>query len=121
MYPQSVPLTIVETVLKESDDLVILGVNFDSKLTIEKHLRSFSRGASQRIGVLRKSWRVLYPEWPHRQGGCLACCGCTFDSRWGTGIYYARSAQGALPMRVGGATTQLDPPSLTPLSVAGCG
>ena len=20
------------------------------------------------------------PEWPHRQGGCLACCGCTFDS-----------------------------------------
>ena len=23
---------------------------------------------------------VLYPEWPHRQGGCLACCGCTFDS-----------------------------------------
>ena len=22
----------------------------------------------------------LYPEWPHRQGGCLACCGCTFDS-----------------------------------------
>ena len=23
---------------------------------------------------------TLYPEWPHRQGGCLACCGCTFDS-----------------------------------------
>ena len=23
----------------------------------------------------------LYPEWPHRQGGCLACCGCTFESR----------------------------------------
>ena len=22
----------------------------------------------------------LYPEWPHRPGGCLACCGCTFDS-----------------------------------------
>ena len=22
----------------------------------------------------------IYPEWPHRQGGCLACCGCTFDS-----------------------------------------
>ena len=20
------------------------------------------------------------PEWPHRQGGCLACCDCTFDS-----------------------------------------
>ena len=22
----------------------------------------------------------LYPEWPHRQGGCLACFGFTFDS-----------------------------------------
>ena len=22
----------------------------------------------------------IYPEWPHRQGGCLACCGSTFDS-----------------------------------------
>ena len=26
---------------------------------------------------------ILYPEWPHGQGGCLACCGCTFESRWG--------------------------------------
>ena len=24
---------------------------------------------------------ILYPERPHRQGGCLACFGCTFDSR----------------------------------------
>ena len=23
---------------------------------------------------------LLYSECPHRQGGCLACCGCTFDS-----------------------------------------
>ena len=23
----------------------------------------------------------LYPEWPHRQGGCFACCGCTFQQR----------------------------------------
>ena len=30
-------------------------------------------------------------------------------------------AQGVLPMRVGGATSQLDLPFLTPLSVAGCG
>ena len=29
MYPQSPPLTIGGTVLKESDDLVILGVTFD--------------------------------------------------------------------------------------------
>ena len=36
-------------------------------------------------------------------------------------IYYARGDQGLLPMRVGGATSQLDLPSLMPLSVAGCG
>ena len=37
MHPQSPPLTIGRTVLKESDDLVILGVTFDSKMTFEKH------------------------------------------------------------------------------------
>ena len=52
------PLTIGGTVLKESDDLVILGVTFDSKMTFEKHLRSVSRAASQRLGILRKSWSV---------------------------------------------------------------
>ena len=34
MHLQSPPLTICETVLKESDDLVILGVTFDSKLPL---------------------------------------------------------------------------------------
>ena len=29
MHPQSAPLTIIGTVLKESDDLVILGVTFN--------------------------------------------------------------------------------------------
>ena len=33
MHPQSPPLIIDGTVLKESDDLDILGVTFDSKLT----------------------------------------------------------------------------------------
>ena len=42
MHPQSPPLTIDGTVLKESDDLDILGATFDSKLTFEKHLRSVS-------------------------------------------------------------------------------
>ena len=60
MYPQSTPLTIGRTVLKESDDLVILGVTFDSKMTLEKHLRSVSRAASQTLGILRKSWRVFH-------------------------------------------------------------
>ena len=38
-----------------------------------------------------------------------------------TDLYYGSGAQGVLPMRVRGATSQLDLPSLTPLSVAGCG
>ena len=48
------------TVLKESDDLVIVGVTFDSKATFEKHLRSVSRAASQRFGILNKSFRVFH-------------------------------------------------------------
>ena len=55
MHPQSPPFAIGGTVLKESDDLVILGVTFDSKMTFEKHLRSVSTAASQRLGNLRKS------------------------------------------------------------------
>ena len=60
MHPQSPPLTIGGTVLKVSDDLVILGVTSDSKMTFEKHLRLVSRAASQRLGILRKSWRVFH-------------------------------------------------------------
>ena len=48
--------------MKESDDLVILGVTFDSKMTFEKHLRSVSRVAFQRLGILRKSWQVFH-DW----------------------------------------------------------
>ena len=53
MHPQSPALTIGGTVLKESDDLVILGVTF------EKHLRSVSRAASLWLGIL-KSWQVFH-------------------------------------------------------------
>ena len=60
LHPQSPPLTIGGTVLNESDDLVILGVTFDSKINFEKHLRSVSRAASERLGIMRKSWRVFH-------------------------------------------------------------
>ena len=60
MHPQSPELTIGRTVLKGSDDLVILGVTFDSNMSLEKHLRSVSRAASQRLGILRKSWQVFH-------------------------------------------------------------
>ena len=58
MRLQSLPLTIDGTVLKESDDLVILGVTYDSKMTVEEHLPLVSRASSQTLGILRKSWRV---------------------------------------------------------------
>ena len=54
MHPHYPPLTIDGTVLKRSDDLDILGVTFDSKLTFENHLCSVSRAASQRLCILKK-------------------------------------------------------------------
>ena len=47
-------------VLKESDDLDVLGVTFDSKMIFEKHLRWVFRAASQRLGILRKSLQVFH-------------------------------------------------------------
>ena len=48
------------TVLKESADLVILGVMCDDKMTFEKHLRSVSSDAAQRLGITRKSLKVFH-------------------------------------------------------------
>ena len=62
MHPQSPLLIIGGTVLKESDHHVILGVTFDSKMIFEKHLRSVSRAASQRFGILRKSGQVFHDK-----------------------------------------------------------
>ena len=62
MHPRSPALTVTigGTLLKESDDLVILGVTFDAKMTFEKHLLSVSRAASQWLGILRKSWQIFH-------------------------------------------------------------
>ena len=60
MHPQSSSLTIGGTVLKETDEIVILGVTFDFMRTFEKHLRSVSRAASQRLGILRKSCQAFH-------------------------------------------------------------
>ena len=50
MHPRSSPLTIdlmtLTIDLKGSDDIVVLGVTFDLKMTFETHLRSVSRAAS---------------------------------------------------------------------------
>ena len=60
MHPQSVSLTIGGIVLEGSDDLDILRVSFDYKMTFEKLLRLVSTAASQRHGILRKSCRVFH-------------------------------------------------------------
>ena len=74
----------------------------------------------QMLGKCMASNRNL--NTPSGRIGKAAFCGCTFDSHWGcTDLCFARGSQGILPMRVRGATSQLDLRSLTPLSVAGCG
>ena len=60
VHPQLTPLTLDGTVLKESADLVILGVKFYTKMTFQKHLRSVSSAAAQRLGIMRKSWQVFH-------------------------------------------------------------
>ena len=52
LHPESTPLILDGTVLKESDDLVMLGVAFGTKMTFETDLCSVSRAAVQRIGMI---------------------------------------------------------------------
>ena len=59
VHPQLTPLTLNGTVLKESADLVILGVTFDAKMAFERHLRSGSSAVAQRLGIMRKSWQAF--------------------------------------------------------------
>ena len=78
MHPQLPALTIAGTVLNESEDLVILGVTFHSKMTFEKHLCSVSRAASQWLGILRKSWQVFHDRL--FLGDALGVLSCQFWS-----------------------------------------
>ena len=72
---------------------------------LSSHYRICDNALSGRIGKVVASHAAVVRSIP------LRC----------TDLYYARGAQGVLPIRVGGATSQLDLPSLTSLSVAGCG
>ena len=64
IHRQSPALTIDRTVLKESDDLVILGVTFDFKMTFEKHFARFLEhllnGLLIVIFLASKSWQVFH-------------------------------------------------------------
>ena len=54
-----VTLTINGTVLEESDDLYILLVTFDSKVTYDIAFHSICTAASRKLGISKKSWRVF--------------------------------------------------------------
>ena len=60
VHPQLTPLTLDGTVLKESADLVILGVPFDATMNFDNHIHSVSSSAAQRFGIMRKSWQVFH-------------------------------------------------------------
>ena len=61
--------------MKESDDLVILGVSFDAKMTFKKyHCFVSARVATQRLGIMKKSWQVFHDRSLHlRSSGALSC------------------------------------------------
>ena len=59
---------------RSSLHLVIFGVTFDVKMTFEKHLRSVSSAAAQRLGIMRKSWQVFHDRsLILRSFGALSC------------------------------------------------
>ena len=60
VHPQLTLLTLDGTVLEESAGLVTSGVTFDARMTFEKHLRSVSSAAAQKLGIMRKSWQVFH-------------------------------------------------------------
>ena len=67
----------------------------------------------------------LYPEWPHRQGGCLACWRLQDQIPAVAKLHRfklrMRGSGGTAHEGGGGATSQLHLPSLMPLSIAGYG
>ena len=60
IHPQSTPLTLDKTALKESADLVILRVLIDAKMTFERYLLAISRDAAPRLSIMRKFWHVFH-------------------------------------------------------------
>ena len=60
-FPEHPNLFINATLINRVDQLKLLGVTLDSKLTFESHLRDMSRSISQKLGILRKS-RKIYED-----------------------------------------------------------
>ena len=59
LQPQHPDLFIDNIPLTTSDSFKILGITFDSKFTFESHLRSVSSVIAQKLGLLRKSYKIF--------------------------------------------------------------
>ena len=59
VYPNHRDLFINNVVLTTCGSFKILGVLFDSKFTFEQHVRSISSSVAQKIGLLRKSYKIF--------------------------------------------------------------
>ena len=59
MLPTFPELTLNSVALKESSELIILGVTFDRKLNFERHVRSVAASASQSIGIMRRGLKIF--------------------------------------------------------------
>ena len=46
-------------VIEESSTLMILGVTLDCKLTFEHHVRLLAKSVSQKLGIMRRVWRIF--------------------------------------------------------------
>ena len=59
LNPSHPDLSIGNDVLVTCDSFKILGIMFDSKFTFEKHIRSISSSVAQKVGWLRKSYKIF--------------------------------------------------------------
>ena len=110
--------------LRNRGDIALSPACWETTQT-NKPPKHYTRMGGQNIS----SW---YPEWPHRQcvglafrrshdRGSLSAARLVICSPARIAVCNTWSSGGTALCRVGGATSQLDLPSLTPLSVAGCG
>ena len=59
VFPPHPDLLVGSTSLNSCEFFKIIGVTLDSKFTFERHIRSISSSVAQKIGLLRKSFRIF--------------------------------------------------------------
>ena len=77
VIPQSPPLTIDGTVMKEFDDIDIFGATFDCKMTFESIFARYPKQFLRRC-ILTKFWRVFHDRL--LLGRCFGVLSCPFWS-----------------------------------------